>query len=1049
MHSSGARIKMDSQKRFLQLDASIAEILSKAYKRLISFPSLRLFCAATVFSMSAFSSASYAQTSISFVGNVSYTTSGSFATLQANQVSNTRFSGYSGTLRMELWAFSSPYYGGGGFGYKLATYQLGQLTAGYVFNSINSGSVFYTPPPNGTWYYSMLLTEYDGSALNGGYSTVDHVNFTTPVTIGFQLLSQTIFFANPGNQALASSSVFLSASTSSGLPVTFSSDSPSVCTVSGSYAYFVSVGTCTIRASQYGNGTYAFATPILQSFLISIPVSTGSIKFVGSVYYSYAGAFATLRADQVSNNRASGYSGTLRMELWAFSLPYNGSATVGYKLATYQLGQLSAGFVFNSIDSGLVPYTSPSIGTWYYSMLLTEYDGSTLNGGYSQLHHVDFSTPVIISASLINQTISFANPGNQLLGTGPIFLSASSTSGLSVTFSSDSPSICTVSGSYAYLVSLGICTIRASQVGNSTYASATQVVHSFVVSNFVGNPLPLSKRGGIDLDGSGKSAIIVRSLSGQLRAGRMVNNNFQWSNLSDPGTNFSLQGTVDFAGNGKSDLTMLNLTQGDRGDAVVWRDFMSSSSTILRKVRTLWRVDAVGDLDGDGFGDLVWRFTGNSGNIDDTGVSYIWFTDGTGVTQVRKRGGAPLNWTLLGAADINADGAADMVYISPNNVVRVLMATPNRTCANISGGNLPAGFTPLHLADFSGQKRGDILARKNSTGQVQIISLNATGLVLPLFAGSPDDQNASCTGTALQATQSVYYPGTVDPSWTFYATGDFNGDGIFDVVWQRPDGTLTLWLMNAGGASPTVIANAGTAPAGFTVFQEGGGGGTGVNAPASSKAEGTYTGTTSNGYTFTSLVLENDQLWSVYGLLDNQGTFQISGLVEGDGLSNNGTFFAGNAKDFFYTGAVTPGQLSATYVPGVSLNGSINGTTFYGTTPRNSTYVYGTPAQVSDISGFWSGAFLGGNAGSINISQNGGLTGSSAGCAFGGTIAPRPSGKNVYNVSLTFGGFPCLVPGQSATGIGVWYYLPGNRKQLLIAGTDISRSAGSVFVANH
>jgi hypothetical protein len=251
--------------------------------------------------------------------------------------------------------------------------------------------------------------------------------------------------------------------------------------------------------------------------------------------------------------------------------------------------------------------------------------------------------------------------------------------------------------------------------------------------------------------------------------------------------------------------------------AQFWPDFVGTSPVFLRDVKPAWDVQAVGDLDGDGFGDLVWRFQGQSANIGDQGVSYIWFTNGTGFAQLRKRGGAPLTWTLLGAADLNLDGAMDMIYVSPANAMRALMATQARTCANLSAGSLPTGFTALKLADFTGRRRGDVLIRNATTGEVRIISLDATGITLPTYTGDPDDQNASCTSSTLTVQQSAYaYVGVgvninTDPTWTYYVSGDFNGDGIFDIVWKRPDGTLTLWLMNAS-AIPTIVNNAGTAP---------------------------------------------------------------------------------------------------------------------------------------------------------------------------------------------------------------------------------------------
>jgi len=346
-----------------------------------------------------------------------------------------------------------------------------------------------------------------------------------------------------------------------------------------------------------------------------------------------------------------------------------------------------------------------------------------------------------------------------------------------------------------------------------------------VTATFTATPAlaPLAKRGGIDLDGQGRSTLVVRAATGsQFQAGRLVNSIFQWTAMSDPGADFRLIAAVDFAGNGKSDLPMLRdnealLNANGQGITQFWPDFVNTSPVPLNNVKPAWDVQAVGDLDGDGFGDLVWRFRGMSPNFDDQGVSFIWFSNGGGITQVRKRGGAPLTWALLGAADINADSAADMLYISPANTMRVLMATPTRTCANLSGGTIPSGFAALRFADFTGARRGDVLIRHATTGEVRLIRLNAAGLTLPPYTGNPDDPIAPCTSSTLSVEQTLFnIAATADPSWTYFASGDFNGDGIFDVVWKRPDNSLVVWLMNPHGAAPTVISNAGSAPASTT-----------------------------------------------------------------------------------------------------------------------------------------------------------------------------------------------------------------------------------------
>jgi hypothetical protein len=298
---------------------------------------------------------------------------------------------------------------------------------------------------------------------------------------------------------------------------------------------------------------------------------------------------------------------------------------------------------------------------------------------------------------------------------------------------------------------------------------------------------------------------------------------FSCVDFTSAGPNFLYQGAVDIAGNNLSDAVFLNISQGDKGDVTFWPDFAKSQAVTPRQVRTLWRVDTVGDMDGDGVGDLVWRFTGQTPNLDDTGVSYVWFMnrDGT-VAQVRKRGGAPLSWTLLGSSDVNNDGAADMVYVSPANAIRVLAATPNRTCANFSAGSLDPSYTALSVADFTFAGVPDVMARNSTTGAVRLTTLNASGIALPAYTGAPDDPNASCTSTSVAIPQVLVRDIPSDPTWQFYATGDFNNDGIIDIVWKKPDGNLALWTMSPGGNAPIVNNNAGIAPLGYVGLAQSG-----------------------------------------------------------------------------------------------------------------------------------------------------------------------------------------------------------------------------------
>ena len=357
-------------------------------------------------------------------------------------------------------------------------------------------------------------------------------------------------------------------------------------------------------------------------------------------------------------------------------------------------------------------------------------------------------------------------------------------------------------------------------VGRSLVMFGTLLLVIFTAYAQAQTNLPLSKRGGIDIDGNNKSVLLVRgtghSGAAVLSGGRLVNGQFQFTPQTDPGSGFRLVGVTDFDGNGKSDLAFQNISQGELGDVKSWNDFQPANERLFRQVKQVWDVQAVGDFDGDGRGDLVWRYVVS--NSADTGVSYIWFTNPTGPPTVRKRGGAPLAWKLIGAVDLNGDGAADMVYVSPDNSIRVLMASSGRTCANYAAGVIPSGFVALALADFTGNGRGDILIRNPANGQMALISLNASGIVPPPYTGMPDDPNASCTSTvATIPNTSVTLP-TSDLTWQLYGTGDFNGDGVFDVVWLRVDGTMAMWQMNRNNAAPTVVANVGNVPAGATNY---------------------------------------------------------------------------------------------------------------------------------------------------------------------------------------------------------------------------------------
>jgi hypothetical protein len=130
----------------------------------------------------------------------------------------------------------------------------------------------------GTVAFSITFSDQAGNAGTDVTATTDASSVTrtragqTIGTITFDPVS----LATGGTTAA-------SATASSGLAVTFSSDTTSVCTVTGGNTVNgVTAGTCTIRASQAGDGTYSPAVDVTQDLEVTSTSSTITITFAGT-----------------------------------------------------------------------------------------------------------------------------------------------------------------------------------------------------------------------------------------------------------------------------------------------------------------------------------------------------------------------------------------------------------------------------------------------------------------------------------------------------------------------------------------------------------------------------------------------------------------------------------------------------------------------------------------------------------------------------------------------------------------------------------------------
>jgi ribosomal protein S11 len=259
----------------------------------------------------------------------------------------------------------------------------------------------------------------------------------TAVTRSFTVnkASQTITLPTIPTTTLITGTVTEIATSSSGLPVTVVSTTPTDCTVSGTTITLKTVGTCGLEASQAGNSDYAAAPNVWGHF--SITLSTQTITF-----------------------------------------PAISAKTYGTPVALSATASSGLPVTFTSTTSTVCTVSGTSA-----TLLAT----GTCTIKATQAGNVDYAAAPAVSQSFtVNkaaQTITLPTIPTTTLATGTVTEVATSSSGLPVTVVSTTPLVCTVSGTTITLKTIGTCGLEASQAGNSDYAVAPNVWGHFSITN--------------------------------------------------------------------------------------------------------------------------------------------------------------------------------------------------------------------------------------------------------------------------------------------------------------------------------------------------------------------------------------------------------------------------------------------------------------------------------------------------------------------------------------------------------------------------------------
>jgi hypothetical protein len=166
-------------------------------------------------------------------------------------------------------------------------------------------------------------------------------------------------------------------------------------------------------------------------------------------------------------------------------------------------------------------------------------------------------------------------------------------------------------------------------------------------------------------------------------------------------------------------------------------------------------------------------------------------TDGDGTPDNRDRCPAVYAATPDGCAvaaprsgDWNGDGAAQVTFV---DAAGRAYAWTLRDCARAAARDLATNGAPAWTlagtSDLTGDGKADLLWRNPQTGDVRIFAM----------------------ADAAKIGEQILTPHVAESDWRIAGTGDFDGDGAADLVWQRVStGHAAIWFMRSAGGRAVV-----------------------------------------------------------------------------------------------------------------------------------------------------------------------------------------------------------------------------------------------------